>query len=161
MSGVAGGTCQPHRFVLRWYRLHMLLSCGVMLSLGLLARPWAHPGIVSPLFFTAVLLLPWPWLIARSARCASVRFEQDEVVIRSVLRTRALQRDDVVAAGVTRGTSGGPLTWWVPFLERRDGSVVRIDEIRSRRADSIVDDVVAHAERWMLGDHPARQRRAS
>ena len=137
---------QPARFVARWYQRTLVGAFGffavLMLSLASDARSnpaaLAYSGIALALLIVAT---------ARAWRVPTITMNDQVVVVRSFFHTRQLPWTDVRAVGVTRGTSAALLPFRVPYFQMVDGSVVRADEIRSLRAPSVVDDVVAEAER--------------
>jgi len=105
---------------------------------------------------TAVAFWAAPWiaamlvLVIRAARGATVEFTDHEIVVRGVLKTRRIAWDEVRSVGVVPGSSAALVPWRVPCFELRDGTAVRIDEIRSLGEPSLVDAVVADARHRLL-----------
>jgi hypothetical protein len=83
----------------------------------------------------------------RSLRASVVEFGAREVEIRGLFRTRRLAYNTIREAEVTQGSSAFLSDWRVPGFVLTTGKLVRADEIRSLRADTIVDEVVAEAKR--------------
>jgi hypothetical protein len=69
----------------------------------------------------------------------------NEVVIRSVLRTRRIPWSSIRDADVTRGSSVFLVPWRVPRFTLTDNSTILADDVRSLHEPSIVDAVVEEA----------------
>ena len=75
--------------------------------------------------------------------------------ITTIFRRQRLPWAAIREVSVGWGSSVGPIPWRVPCFELVDGTEVRADDIRSIGRHSVVDEVVAAAQR-RLADAAAR-----
>lgn len=124
---------------MRWYAV-MAASMWAMFAvfLGGAFVPW------SPLVGLLVAA-PMLWFSVRSARI-SLTLSADGAVVRGMYRTRRVAWDDVEDV-VGAGSSTG-LRWRIPVIVLKHGAV-RVDDLRSLREPSIVDEAVAAAQRYL------------
>lgn len=136
----------PARFVARWYQRTLVGAFGffAVLMLSLASDAGSDPAAQAYIGLALALLIV---AAVRAWQVPTITMNDQAVVVRSFLHTRQLPWTNVRAVGVTRGTSGALLPFRVPYFQMADGSVVRADEIRSLRTPSVVDEVVAEAER--------------
>jgi hypothetical protein len=133
------------RYVVRWYRATLITAFSSFAGLLLLLLfPVENVGTV---LWVAAWVPVMIVLVVRACRAAQIEFREREIVVFGLLRTRRIPLDRLRSVGVTRGSSAALLPWRVPYLELEDGSTIRVDEIRSFREPSIVDEVVAEAKR--------------
>lgn len=126
-------------FTVWWYRLMLVFF------FAFAASTFGFSVAEDSLPWGLVLTAPMVFLLVRSARCATVRIDDDGVEIRGLFRTRRAKWEDIQEVDVTTGSSTG-LPWRVPGFVVGN-RVIRADEIRSLREGSIVDEVVAEANR--------------
>ena len=143
-----GQNSATRRFTVWWYRV-LLLVVFVLLAL-LLASQLSRATV----WFVVPGLACLAAVLVRAARVGSIEFRAHDVVIRG-LRTRRLPIARIRNVGITRGGSAALLPWRVPFFQLDDGSIVRADDVRSLREDSVVDRVVEEARRRGLPADPA------
>lgn len=133
-------------FVVWWYRLTLVgtFTFFAVLLLTLLPAARSNPAAVAYLGLASAAMIG---VVIRALGSASIKMTDTEVIIRGMVRTRRLNWSGVRSVGVERGSSAAFLPWRVPYFEMKDGSVVLADDVRSLRADSLVDTVVAEARR--------------
>ena len=126
-------------FTVWWYRLMLVFF------FAFAASTFGYSVAQDSLPLALVLTAPMVFLLVRSARCATVRLDDDGVEIRGLFRTRRAKWEDVQEVDVVDGSSTG-LPWRVPAFVLRT-HVIRAEEVRSLRDRSVVDEVVAEADR--------------
>ena len=138
-------------YVVRWYRL---LVGGYMVFVSVASLVMAAQAVAADRqnLLLAPFVLAMFVLALRAVRSATVEVSDVEVSVRGQFRTRRVALDEVVSVGVAAGSTM-MLAWRVPYIELRDGSVIRMDEIRSQAEPSIVDDVIADIHGRINGDH--------
>lgn len=139
-DGLQPVTAEEPRFVCWWYRLLCVGSLSlfsIILAVQSISA-WPKPVAIA---FSVATLLPLSWMVIRTTRTASVELRASHLIIRGLLRTRSIPWSDIEGADVGRGSTA-LLTWRVPVVLLHGSGTIFIDEVRSRRSNTIVDDVV-------------------
>lgn len=140
------------RYVGWFHRLLIMVASGLFGALAFtqlaeIATGDTSDGAVVVAAISGLVLGGSIVIALRQSRCAVVELDKDGVLIVSWWKSRRLAWSDIVGVEVVRGSSAALVPWRVPGFELTDGSLVRVDEIRSLRTPSVVDSVVEDARR--------------
>jgi hypothetical protein len=137
---VSEGPLEQTSFSARWYRIS-LGGTFAMFALFL-----GGPFVPTYPVVAAVVAAPLMGVAVRALR-AGVRLSPDGVEVRGIWRTRRASWDQVESVHVGLGSSTG-LRWRIPVFVLHQG-VIRAEDVRSLREESVVDRVIEQARKYL------------